>query len=266
MDIALVGPGRAGTAVALACVAAGHRVVAVAGRTPDAESTRIAAARFEARVVPVQFAGRGARLVLIATPDDAIEATAAALAQSLEPEALVVHLSGSHGLAALASITATRSDVAVGAVHPLQTLPSPDSSLAGAWAAVAGPAEVTDLAATIGLRPFTVDDACRATYHAAAVVASNHVVALIGQVERLASAAGAPFEAFEPLATAALQNSFAQGPKAALTGPVARGDVETVRRHLASIPSDEQAAYRALASAAQRLTGRDASEPSEVLG
>ena len=265
MDIALVGPGRAGTAVALASTAAGHRVVSVAGRTPDAESTRVAAARFEARVVPVQFAGRGAQLVLIATPDGDIEPTAAALAQSLEPGALVLHLSGARGLDALAPVTTGREDVRTGALHPLQTLPSPDASLAGAWAAVAGPPEVTDLARALGMQPFTVADADRATYHAAAVVASNHLVALMGQVERLATAASAPFEAFQPLAKAALDNSFHHGPASALTGPVARGDVATVRRHLAAIPDDEEPTYRALATAAHRLSGRDDPALREVL-
>lgn len=265
MDIALVGPGRAGTSFARALVDAGHRVVSVAGRTPDAESTRIAAARFDARVVPVQFAGRAAGLVLIATPDDAIETTASAVAHSLEPGALVLHLSGSRGLDALAPIADTRPDVQVGALHPLQTLPTPDAPIAGAWAAVAGPPKVTELAREVSLHPFTVADADRATYHAAAVVASNHVVALLGQVERLAGAAGAPFAAFEPLTRAAFEHAYADGPAAALTGPVARGDVATIERHLAAIAGDEHCAYRALADAALRLTGRDDTALREVL-
>ncbi len=265
MDIALVGPGRAGTAVARALVDAGHRVVSVAGRTPDAESTRIAAARFEVRVAPVQFAGRGAGLVLIATPDDAIGATASAIAQSLEPDTLVLHLAGAHGLAAFAPLVELRPDVLVGALHPLQTLPTPDTPVAGAWAAVAGPPLVTELARGLGMYPFAVADDHRAMYHAAAVIASNHVVALLGQVERLADAAGVPFAAFEPLTRSSVEHSFEVGPAAALTGPVARGDVATVTGHLDAIPDDEQRVYRALADAAHRLTGRNDTSLREAL-
>jgi predicted short-subunit dehydrogenase-like oxidoreductase (DUF2520 family) len=257
VDIALVGPGRAGTALAAALVTAGHRVVSVAGRTPDAESTRVAAARFDARAVPVQYAGRGAQLLMIATPDDTIADVASALAQSLEAGALVLHLAGAHGLDALAPVATRRTDVLVGALHPLQTLPSPDASLAGAWAAVAGPPEVTELAEQAGMHPFTVDDHVRPMYHAAAVVASNHLIGLLGQVARLADAAGVPFAAFEPLVRASIDNAFARGPADALTGPVARGDVATVTRHLYAIPHDEVRTYRALAEAALRLSGRD---------
>ncbi len=265
MDIALVGPGRAGTAVARALVDAGHRVVGVAGRAPDAESTRVAAARFGARVEPVQFVGRGAAVVLIATPDDAIGATASAIADSLEPDVLVLHLAGAHGLTVFAPLVEARPDVRVGALHPLQTLPTPDTPVADAWAAVAGPPIVTELARELGMHPFTIADDHRSMYHAAAVVASNHVVALLGQVERLADAAGVPFAAFEPLTRSAVAHSFEVGPAAALTGPVARGDVSTVMGHLDAIPDDERRAYRALADAAHRLTGRSDSSLREAL-
>jgi predicted short-subunit dehydrogenase-like oxidoreductase (DUF2520 family) len=266
---ALVGPGRAGTAVALALVETGRRVVTVAGRRTDAPSTRAAAERFIARAVAVDDAGRDADLVVIATPDAAIESTAAAVAPGLRPGALVVHLSGARGLDALAPIAESRPDVRIGALHPLQTFPPADAAardaLGGAWAAVAGPAAVDELARELGLRPFRVDDAHRARYHAAACVASNHVVALLGQVERLASAAGVPFEAFVPLVRASVDNAFASGPAAALTGPVARGDVATVAAHLDAIGSDEQSSYRGLAVEAHRLSARDDAELRALL-
>ena len=265
---ALVGPGRAGTALALALVGAGYRAVAVAGRTPDAASTRAVAEQLGAPAVDVTDAGRAAHLVVLATPDHAIETEAATVGASLRAGALVIHLAGARGLDALDPIRSARPDVHVGALHPLQTLPSGDAgreALRGAWAAVAGPSSVTELALELGLRPFTVADADRAAYHAAAVVASNHLVALLGQVERLADASGAPFAAFEPLARAALANAFVLGPAAALTGPVARGDTASVVAHLDAISDDEQRAYRALAEAALRLTGRDDAALREVL-
>lgn len=267
-SVALVGPGRAGTTIARALAARGARVVAVAGRSPDAPSTRSAAARFGAPAVSVAEAGRGASLVVIATPDAAIELAAAALAPSLEPGALVVHLAGSRGVDALQPVAAARGDVEIGALHPLQTLPSPDAGLerlTGAWAAVAGSERVDALATTLGLRPLRVAVTDRPGYHAAACVAANHLVALLAQVERIAGDAGIPLAAFEPLVRATVDNVFELGPQAALTGPVSRGDAGTVARHLDALPAAERDAYRALADAARRLAGVDDAVLAELL-
>lgn len=257
--VSLVGPGRAGTAITLALARRGYTVSAVAGRTAGAPSTSAASARFDAPAVEVATAGRDAGLVIIATPDAAISDAAVALAPSLRPGALVVHLSGARGLDELDALVQCRADVAVGALHPLQTLPSDAeravAGLTGAWAAVDGSERVVDLATDLGLHPFRVAD--RGRYHAAASVASNHVVALLGQLDRLAASAGVPLEAFLPLVQASLDHAAALGPADALTGPVARGDVDTVRSHLDALPPEEQSTYRALAREALRLAGRD---------
>jgi predicted short-subunit dehydrogenase-like oxidoreductase (DUF2520 family) len=255
---AIVGPGRAGGAIAIALVGHGWRVVRIAGRSATDASVRSMAERFGAVACDVADAGIGASLVVIATPDAAVPDAAAAVAPGLGPGSLVIHLSGAGGLRALDAISRARPDVVVGALHPLQTIPSPDAGAArlpGSWAAVAGPEAVTELAAQLGLHPFPVDDDARGAYHAAAAMASNHLVALLGQVERVAATAGVPLAAFEPLVRATVDNAFALGPARALTGPVARGDVETILRHLASVDADEQRAYRALAEAAARLAG-----------
>jgi predicted short-subunit dehydrogenase-like oxidoreductase (DUF2520 family) len=257
--LALVGPGRAGTTIALALVARGWRVVGVAGRAPDAASTLAAAACLDAPTALASGAGAGAALVVIATPDAAIASSAATVAASLEPGSLVVHLAGSRGLDAFDDLVVRRADVRVGALHPLQSFPSATSGLrrlAGSWAAVAGDPEVERLARALDLRPFPLPDAMRARYHATAVVASNHLVALLGQVERLAAACGVPFEAFGPLARASLENALSLGPGAALTGPVARGDLATVEQHLASLDAADRDAYRVLAREAARLAER----------
>jgi predicted short-subunit dehydrogenase-like oxidoreductase (DUF2520 family) len=107
------------------------------------------------------------------------------------------------------------------------------------------------------MRPFHVANSQRAQYHAAATIASNHLVALLGQAVRVAHAAGVPPQALLPLVRASVDNVEALGAAAALTGPVARGDVDTVARHLDALPAGERHAYRALASEALRLTGRD---------
>jgi predicted short-subunit dehydrogenase-like oxidoreductase (DUF2520 family) len=257
---ALVGPGRAGTTLAAALVARGWDAVAVAGRAPDASSTLSAAARFGAPAVTVADAGRDADLVLVATPDAAIAGVAAALAPGIRSGALVLHLSGACTLAELDKLRIDRPDVVVGSLHPLQSLPSADvgvTRLPDSWCAVEGPEAVERLAVALGMRPFRVADADRVRYHAAATVASNHLVALLGQAGRLAESAGVPPAALLPLVRATLENVEQLGAAAALTGPVARGDVATVSRHLDAIPDDERPPYRALAAEALRLTGRD---------
>ena len=203
---------------------------------------------------PAEVAGAAADvdLVLVATPD----ASVATVAAAIEPAdtAVVAHLAGSLGLDAVAPHPRPA------ALHPLVALPDAAVGarrlLAGGWFAVAGDPIVRQVVADLGGRAFEVADADRSAYHAAAVVASNHLVALLGQAERIAAAAGVPFEAFMDLVRATVANVDELGPAAALTGPAARGDTETVRRHLESIGPDERAAYEALAREARRLAGR----------
>jgi predicted short-subunit dehydrogenase-like oxidoreductase (DUF2520 family) len=155
----------------------------------------------------------------------------------------------------------------LGSLHPLQTL-SDDNSferLQAAFCAIEGPQEIEDLAREVGLTSFSVSPANRSAYHAAAVVASNHVVALMGQVERMASIAGVPFEAFAPLARAALEAALINSPASALTGPVSRGDTATIEAHLRAIDPSEVAVYKALARDALRLSGRDDAALEEML-
>lgn len=257
---ALVGPGRAGTTLALALAARGWIPVAVAGRHRDAPSTVAAAERLGAPAVAVADAGRDAELVVIATPDAAIADAARALAPGLRAGALVVHLSGAASLDELAKLAAERPDAEIGALHPLQSLPTVElglDRLAGSWCAVDGPPAVERLALTLGLRPFRVAPEQRSRYHAAATVASNHLVALLGQAARIAESAGVPPAALLPLVRTSVDNVDTLGASGALTGPVARGDADTVARHLDALPVDERDAYRALATEALRLSGRD---------
>ncbi len=257
--VALIGPGRAGTTIGLGLLDQGWTVVAVAGRAPDASSTTSVAACLGSATALVSEAARGARLVVIATPDRAIEQAAMTAEPAIEPGALVVHLAGSRGLDVFDGLLARRTGVRVGAMHPLQSFPTTAVGLErlhGAWAAVAGDPEVADIAHSLGLRTVELDDAERTAYHTAAVVASNHLVALLGQVERLASRARVPYEAFAPLVLASVQNAFSLGPADALTGPVARGDLATVEQHLRDLDPAERDSYRALAREAARLTGR----------
>ena len=267
--VALIGPGRAGTTIALGLLDRGWTVVGVGGRAPDAPSTTTAAACLGSRPALVSEVARGAALVLVATPDRAIEQVLLTAEPAIEPGALVVHIAGSRGLDVFAPLLERRTGLRVGAMHPLQSFPSATvglERLVGAWAAVAGDPAVADIARSLGLRPFELADADRGRYHAAAVVASNHLVALLGQVERLAATCSVPFEAFAPLVHASVQNAFALGPADALTGPVARGDLATVEQHLRDLDPGERDAYRTLAREAARLTGRRDTGLDRLLG
>lgn len=229
--VRIIGPGRAGTSLALALTNAGCDVAPMLGRD-DA----------------VGEAAHGVELLVIATPDAAI----AEVAQLVEPDpaTVVVHLAGSLGLDVLAPHPRTAS------LHPLVALPTPDVGarrLVGAWFAVTGDPAVRRLSDAMFGRAIRVADEHRAAYHAAASIAANHLVALMGQVQRVGAGAGVPFEAYLDLARAALDNVADLGPAAALTGPVARGDDVTVQRHLDALPDDEVPAYEAMADAARRL-------------
>ena len=229
-DARIIGPGRAGGALAAALTSAGWRVDGPLGRGHDPAT-----------------ATAGARVVLLAVPDGDVAGLSASLAPG---DAVVAHVAGSLGLDVLAP------HQRVASVHPLVSLPDADLGarrLAGAWFAVAGDPVAAEVVDALGGRSVAVADEDRTTYHAAAAVAANHLVALLGQVERLARQVGVPLEAYLDLARGALDNVAEVGPAAALTGPVARGDRATVARHLAAIPEDERTIYAVLAEAAQRL-------------
>jgi predicted short-subunit dehydrogenase-like oxidoreductase (DUF2520 family) len=215
-------------------------------------------------------AAHGVDLVVIATPDDAVAEVAAAI----EPvaAAVVVHLAGSLGLEVLAPHPRRAS------LHPLVPLPDPETGcerlLSGVVCAVDGDPLVVELARALGATVRRVPAAARPAYHAAACVAANHLVALFGQVERLAAAAGLTVGDFLGLAGAALADVARLGPAAALTGPAARGDEATLARHRAVLGDGlgqrpvadvlaDVAAYDACAELARGLARRSqAAQPS----
>jgi predicted short-subunit dehydrogenase-like oxidoreductase (DUF2520 family) len=197
-------------------------------------------ARLQERGIAVT-AGTHADLVLLCVPDAAIRERAAAT----PPGPWIAHVSGATPLAAL------DPHVRRFTLHPLQTFTlrrGPDQ-LDGAWAAVAaegpeGRARGFWLADQLGLRPFEIADESRVLYHAAAAIASNYLVTLYRAAARLCEAAGAPPEALVPLMRRTIDNGFE------LTGPIARGDWQTVEAHLEAIRKaapELEPMYRALA-------------------
>lgn len=143
------------------------------------------------------------------------------------------------------------------------TVTGAGGALAGAGAAVAGATPralvtATELAHRLGMRPVAVDDADRALYHAAASVASNFLVTLEAAAERLAAAAGVDRAQLVPLVRATVENWAALGPERALTGPIARGDRETVMRQRAAVASrapDLLGLFDVLTEATEELAG-----------
>jgi predicted short-subunit dehydrogenase-like oxidoreductase (DUF2520 family) len=184
-----------------------------------------------------------AELVLLCVPDDAI----ADVARGIEPGPWIAHVSGATSLRALDPHTRRFG------LHPLQTFTRSrgPEQLDGAWAAVS--AETTEaralgheLAATLGLRAFDLDDEARPAYHAGAAIASNYLVTLHRAASRLFELAGAPPEALVPLMTRTIENGFE------LTGPIARGDWNTVDAHVRAIHEEApelEPMYVALAEA-----------------
>jgi hypothetical protein len=240
--IRIVGPGRAGRSLAAALGHAGWTVLPLLGRKD-----------------PLGGAAHGVDVLALATPDDAIASVAAAVSPCAGT--VVLHLAGSLGLDVLAPHPRRA------ALHPLVVLPDAGTGtrrlLSGATFAVAGDTMAWTIAAALGGTAVEVADEDRAAYHAAACIAANHVVALLGQVERVARGAGVPLEAFLPLAASAVEDAGRLGPRPALTGPAARGDWETLARHLQALDPQERSGYRAGVGLALQLTaGHPASSPA----
>lgn len=260
----MVGAGRVGTAMAVLLARAGHRVRAVAG----GQATRERAARFlpGVPVLPAEEAARGVELVLLGTPDAAIEPVCTSLARAgaIAAGQAVAHLSGATGLSALGAAEAAGATVL--SIHPLQTCPDVEAAVARIpGAAIAVTARTPEafalgerLALDVGGRPFELEDAAKPVYHAAAVFASNYLVtltALAAELERLAGLPD-PMAALLPLQRATLENVAALGPEAALTGPAVRGDAATVETNLRGLAEHAPwavPAYVALAELALEL-------------
>lgn len=180
-----------------------------------------------------------AEVALLCVPDGEIEVACEALAAAAPGLGLVGHTSGARGLAALDA--AARAGIATFSLHPLQTVPDPTAELLGAPAAVAGSSPealelASEFAAALGMRPFEVPDEARAAYHAAASIASNFLVALEESAAELLASAGIANgrELLVPLVLRSAAN-WAENGGDALTGPIARGDEETVARHREAI-------------------------------
>jgi predicted short-subunit dehydrogenase-like oxidoreductase (DUF2520 family) len=252
-SIGIVGAGRMGQALGRLLHDRGQPIAAIAGRNP--ERTASAAAFINRNVLPVTYAElpRHAARILICVPDDALEDVAHILASKPHHISMALHTCGSRGPEALAGIQSRGAACAT--LHPLQTITTPAQGVAdlpGSSFGITGfgitgsPFEMNpaldwalDIVRLLEGHALTIAPENRPLYHAAAVMASNYVVAMIDAAVTLMRLAGVPQEpalqALGPLIRASVENGLRAGPVHALTGPIERGDARTVAAHLRAL-------------------------------
>jgi predicted short-subunit dehydrogenase-like oxidoreductase (DUF2520 family) len=283
LRVGVIGPGRAGTALARALARAGHDVVAAAA-VSEASKQRVRDYFPAARLTDPARVLADADLVLLTVPDDALPGLVAGLAATDAPYAgrMVAHASGAHGIRVLEP--ATRAGALPLALHPVMTFTGRADDvdrIKGVSFGVTAPEPLRPAAEVLviemGGEPVFIAEEHRALYHAALAFAANNMVTLVTQAASLLGAAGAdnPSRMLAPLLGASLDNALRFG-DAGLTGPVARGDGGTVAAHVAAIAAadpDALPAYRALARltadralAAGLLSAGDAMRLLDVLG
>jgi predicted short-subunit dehydrogenase-like oxidoreductase (DUF2520 family) len=236
----VAGRGRLGTSLHGALIVKGVAAELIPGRDMD---------EIERRSM-----GDGAALLVLAVPDPAIAPTAKGLAaRHLSAAVSVIHLSGFLGLAELAPLA--ELGIEVGAFHPFQSFPRPrpPTAFAGSTFGIDASSqqllgELDALAQLLGGVPRRVRDSERALYHVAGVVASNYLTCLAHEaclaLQAVGWGRGEALQAVIPLMAGAVENLAAEGLPGALIGPIRRGDVDAVERHLAAIATAGPGAKR----------------------
>ncbi len=282
LRVGVIGAGRVGTALAVALSRAGHRITA-ASAVSDASRERVRRYLSGTPVIQPADVADVSDLVLLTVPDDALPGLVRGLVATGAPlmGRMLMHASGRHGLAVLEP--AVREGALPLALHPVMTFTgrADDADrLAGICFGVTAPPALRPAAEVLvmemGGEPVFIAEADRDLYHAALAGAANHLVTQVVQAEDLLAKAGVgqPARMLGPLLSAALDNALRLG-DAALTGPVARGDADTVAGHVAALRAEAPEAlpaYLALARltatralAAGTLTAPDARRLLDVL-
>ncbi|MEX1038780.1 MAG: DUF2520 domain-containing protein [Acidimicrobiia bacterium] len=255
MRLVIVGPGRAGGSIALAAIAADHEIVGVVSN--DRED------RFGPSLSP-GIPWPDADLVLICVKDDQIESVAEALSEWIGDTPVVAHVSGFVPVTALRPLSSP--SVSIGGFHPLQTLPDPErgaTALAGSHVGIGGEELAEDtlihFGVSLGMEPFRLEDEVRPLYHAASAAAANFVATALATASDLYAAAEIDPSVAEPLVARIAHNVFQSGGRESLTGPIARGDTETVVGHLVAAHQVSESVgkqFRLMAEATAILAGR----------
>lgn len=286
--VAVIGAGRLGQALAIALQSGGYPIIAlVARRHHKAEQAAALLGKQSGAVNPQRRPLALSRLselpatdlLLITTPDDAIADTARnlSLLRPAPSRGTVLHTSGALSSEVLAPLA--EKSFQTGSIHPLVSISEPLSgaaSLHGAFFCVEGTRQAKQMAEAIvrdldGHR-FTIKPENKALYHAAAVMAAPHLTALIDLAVEMLSACGLSKtkaqEVFLPLLESTVSNLKTANPQQALTGTFARGDIATVRRHLAALSGEELsealAAYKLLGLHSLRLAAKKGLDPERI--
>jgi predicted short-subunit dehydrogenase-like oxidoreductase (DUF2520 family) len=259
LRVGVIGAGRVGAVIAAALRRQGHVIVSVAGES-DASRARAAALLPGVPLAKPTAVARSCDVLLLTVPDDMLDNVVTQLSASgaIHPGQHVVHTSGSHGLRVLDPAAALGARPV--ALHPAMTFTGTALDLDRlhdcVFGVTAGPDErdwAAAVVAELGGSVMWVAEELRGLYHAGLAHGANHLVTLVSQAMELLSAAGAeqPSAILRPLLQAALDNALAEG-DSALTGPIVRGDLNTVRAHLDEIARtapDTLPSYVALARA-----------------
>lgn len=267
LRVGLIGAGRAGSVVARALERAGHHCIALSA-VSDASLLRAGRLLPSADVVdPITVCER-ADLIVVAVPDDGIESVVQGLvrAGAIGSRHYVMHLSGRHGTSVLRSAEAVGATVI--AMHPAMTLhgrPEDVDRLLHCPFAITADGDALPVALALayemGGEPVVIGEEDRVLYHAALAHASNHAVTLIAQSMEILAGIGIadPGAYLRALVEATVERALHDG-DAALTGPIARGDMATVRAHLQALASKARpsttSTYRALAESTAERHGR----------
>ena len=273
-SLAIIGAGRAGSALAIAAHEAGYRVAAVASRRGEVARNLAETVGARAVATPLE-ATTSADITLLAVPDGAITSVAAAIAASgvsLHGKG-IVHLGARFGPGVIASLRGAGAEV--GVLHPLQALAGPASAslLDGAFFRVDASSPLREhllgFVAALGAHPLEIDPSQAPLYHAAAVLAGNAPLALLAESTRLLEAAGVSradaHDALAALLEGAARNARRAGAASALTGPVARGDTDAITAHLEALAPFPEARdlYLHLTRAMESVIGTAAEPPAD---
>lgn len=250
-DLAIIGPGKVGTAIGILAARAGWCVKAVGGRDLARAKAAAQAISPEARGVSPTEAAGAAGLVLLTVSDDAISNLCRELAsaRAFEKGAIVAHCSG--GLSSSELASAREAGCAVASCHPLQTFPNTEAAMnkiSGAFFFCEGDEHSRDVLETLvvdigGKFIWLAGAQGKALYHAAAAMACNYMTSLADAALWAMGDAGISSDdalaALGPLMRATADNIASLGPADALTGPIARGDVKTVAKHVQAMAGRE---------------------------
>jgi predicted short-subunit dehydrogenase-like oxidoreductase (DUF2520 family) len=243
-SVSIIGTGRLGTALAVALSSRGYALRSLVARR--LERARKAATLVDGK--PATLAAKDVRslpqadLFLISVPDDQISGVARALSKlRLNPKPVALHTSGALSSEVLSPLKA--NGWSVGSLHPLISVPDANAPISGAFWSVEGDTRAVRLAKTLvqdlGGTSFSIRTAEKPLYHAAAVMTSGNVTALFDVALEMLVACGltrkTARKVLQPLLISTAHNLETKDPSAALTGTFSRGDIETVKRHLAAL-------------------------------